>query len=46
VADPLLERDQLIAAVEFAAQAARSYLERLAVDDVVLAGSEAARALA
>jgi glutamate/tyrosine decarboxylase-like PLP-dependent enzyme len=42
VADPLLERDQLIAAVEFAAQAARSYLERLAVDDVVIAGSEAA----
>jgi len=42
VADPLAERDQLIAAVEFAAQAAKSYLERLAVDHVVPAGSEAA----
>lgn len=42
MADPLVERDQLVPAVEFAVQAARSYLERLAVDDVVLAGSEAA----
>ncbi len=42
MADPLVERDQLVAAVEFAAEAARCYLERLAVDDVVVAGSEAA----
>ena len=42
MADPFVERDQLVAAVELAAQAARSYLERLAVDDVVLAGSDAA----
>ncbi len=42
VVEPLVERDQLVAAIEFAAQAAGSYLERLADDDVVIAGSEAA----
>jgi hypothetical protein len=42
MSDPFAERDQLDAAVEFAAGMARAYLERLPVADVMPADGEAA----
>jgi glutamate/tyrosine decarboxylase-like PLP-dependent enzyme len=42
VPDPFVERDQFAAALELAAQAAKSYLEQLPLDDVVLPDGAAA----